>query len=222
MITTAHAAAIVTASTALVLAPIDPQPIRDALTTPKPAPTPEPAFDQALIARVRTALGLSAGQPRREIGETETRLCLWSQLELNDLYERTGGTVTETGQEITLTIDVPGIGTVTAVTEWCDDLAKYGARDTLPLMRALDRPEPEILETVPADGSLLGHTRYAIAPGAPLPDGRTIATVEDPRGSAWRVTDGQGTVHHLHKHGLLLRYTNGEVSFIEPEWIRRL
>lgn len=79
-------------------------------------------------------------------------------------------------------------------------------------------PEPEVIETVPARGSLLGYDRYAIAPGAPLPDGRTITHVEDPLGSAWRVTDDQGAVHYLHKHGLLRRYTSGAVAFIEPSW----
>lgn len=32
------------------------------------------------------------------------------------------------------------------------------------------------------------------------------------------MTDDQGTVHWLHKDGQLLRYTNGTVAFIEPEW----
>lgn len=74
MITTAQAAAIVTAGTALVLTPIDPQPIRD-LNTPEPVIEPEPeptpvlnydnygsywgaetiANTEALIARERAA-----------------------------------------------------------------------------------------------------------------------------------------------------------------------
>ena len=233
MDTTALAATVVI-GTALVLAPIHPQPIRD-LNTPLPEPEPEPepvpAFDEELIARVRTALGLSRWRPNREHGETETRLAMWSQLELNDLYERVGGTVTSqhvertssdgttwTAEEITVAIDLPGIGRVEATTDWYEDYAKHGERDELPLMRVLNAPQPEILETVPANGCLLGYDQFAIAPGAPLPDGRTIATVEDPYGSCWRVTDDQGSVHYLHKYGRLIRYTSGTVTFIEPEW----
>ncbi|MEU5426882.1 hypothetical protein AB0H73_14935 [Streptomyces olivoreticuli] len=79
-------------------------------------------------------------------------------------------------------------------------------------------PKPEILKTVPASGGLPGYDHLAIAPGAPLPDGRTIATVEDPLGSAWLVTDDRGAVHWLHKYGELQRDTDGGVAFIEPEW----
>ncbi|ELP67649.1 hypothetical protein STRTUCAR8_08576 [Streptomyces turgidiscabies Car8] len=217
--------------TALVLAPIDPQPIRD-LNTPTPDPEPEPVvFDEKLARQVRDALDLRYWKPSAEHGETETRIILWSQLELNDLYERVGGTVTSrqversisdgtkwTAEEITVTIDVPAVGPVEATTDWCDGLEKYGSRDDLPLMQALTGPKPEILKTVPANGRALGYDQYAITPGAPLPDDRTIATVEDPLGSSWRVTDDQGAVHRLHKHGELIRYTSGTVSFIEPEW----
>ncbi|MFE2563066.1 hypothetical protein [Streptomyces mirabilis] len=144
-------ATTVVAGTALVLAPIDPQPIRD-LNTPLPEPEPEPApaLDQKLIARVRTALGLTHWRPNADHGETETRLVLWSQLELNDLYERVGGTVTSqqvarsssdgatwTAEEITVTVDVPGLGPIEAVTDWYEDFAKHGSRDELPLTRAL-------------------------------------------------------------------------------------
>jgi hypothetical protein len=121
-------------------------------------------------------------------------------------------------EEITVTIDVPGVGHVEATTDWYDGLAKYGSRAELPLMRALAAPEPEILETVPANGCLLGYDRFAITPGAPLPGNRTIATVEDPLGSCWRVTDDRGAVHWLHKYGELIRYTSGTVAFREPEW----
>ncbi|MFF7142268.1 hypothetical protein ACFZB5_13600 [Streptomyces nodosus] len=233
---TIELATTVAIGTALVLAPIPAQAVRDLNASPpepQPAPAPEsePAFDEALIARVRTGLDLLPHwRPRPELGETETRILLWSQLELNALYERAGGTVTTaqvehtssdgqtwTEEEITVTVDVPGVGPVQAVTGWCDDLAKYGARDTLPLMRAI-APTPQILETAPARGQLLGYDRFAIAPGAPLPDGRTIATVEDPLGSSWRVTDDHGRVHWLHKYGQLVRYTSGTVAFIESEW----
>lgn len=53
MITTAHAAAIVTAATALVLAPLNPQPIRDlntSIPTPEPEPATEPATEPAVVA----------------------------------------------------------------------------------------------------------------------------------------------------------------------------
>ncbi|MBL1086776.1 hypothetical protein JK359_33255 [Streptomyces actinomycinicus] len=148
-------AGTVVIGTALVLAPIDPQPIRD-LNTPAPEPHREPApvFDEALAARVQTALGLRCWRPNAEHGETETRLVLWSQLELNDLYERVGGTVTSrkvhreasdgaawTAEEITVSIDVPGVGLVEATTDWYEGLATYGPRDELPLMRALN-PRP--------------------------------------------------------------------------------
>jgi hypothetical protein len=142
---TIELATTVAIGTALVLAPIDPQPIRE-LNTPIPDPAPEPiVFDQELIARVRTALGLKHWRPDAEGGETETRIVMWSQLELNDLYLRVGGTVTSrqvacgdrTEEEITVTVDVPGVGPVEAVTDWYEGLAKYGARDELPLMLAL-------------------------------------------------------------------------------------
>lgn len=148
---TIELATTVAIGTALVLAPIDPQPIRD-LNTPPPTPKPEPApvFDENLIATVRTALGLTHWRPNANHGETETRIVMWSQLELNDLYEQVGGTVTTrrverttsdgatwTDEEITVTVDVPGVGPVEATTDWCEDLAKYGARDELPLTRTL-------------------------------------------------------------------------------------
>lgn len=104
-----------------------------------------------LTARVRTALGFpSHGQPAREAGETPTRLCLWDQIELNTLYQRVGGTVTTrtaqrstsdgdstwTATEITVTVDLPGIGPVEIVTDWFEEA---GGHD-LPLMRAALEP----------------------------------------------------------------------------------
>lgn len=99
-----------------------------------------------LSTRVRDALGLRGyGQPRTEEGETARRVLLWSQDELNAVYERVGGTVTartvrRTGSdttwdatEITVTVDLPGIGTVEAFTDWYEE---YGGRD-LPLMQAI-------------------------------------------------------------------------------------
>lgn len=146
---TIELAATVIAGTALVLAPIDPQPIRD-LNTPAPASVWVVTFDEELARRVRDALGLRHWKPNADHGETETRIVMWSQLELNDLYERVGGTVTSrqiertdsdgatwTEEEITVTVGIPGVGRVEAVTDWYEGLAKYGARDELPLMRAI-------------------------------------------------------------------------------------
>lgn len=233
--TSIESAAIVAAGTAVVLAPIDPKHLHD--SEPEPAPAQQPLTPAALLlahaeaelaAKVRTALGMPGRQMRKDEGETARRVGVWSQYELNAIYKRVGGTITtrtvqrsthggETtwnATEITVTVDLPDIGTVEIVTDWDEDT---GGRDELPLMQAI-APPPQILETVPAHGGLRGYTRYAIAPGAPLPDNRTIATVEDPQGSSWRVTDTQGTVHWLHKYGELRGYGDGEVAFVEPEW----
>ncbi len=99
-----------------------------------------------LSAKVRIALGLPGhGKPIREAGETAVRVCMWDQVELNAVYERVGGTVTtrtvqRTGStttwaatEITVTVDLPGIGTVEAFTDWDEET---GGRD-LPLMQAI-------------------------------------------------------------------------------------
>jgi hypothetical protein len=243
---TIELATIVAAGTVLVAAPIDPRPLRD-ICRRHPDASPSlaecPGCVQELhetekanracaeaerVAKVNQALGFSdRSMPQPFLGETATSLTMWSQHELNTVYERVGGTITtrivertgSTGStwqatEITLTVEVDGIGPVTVSTDWDEE---SGGHD-LPLMRALAAPAPEILETVPANGCLLGYDRFVVAPGAPLPDGRTIATVEDPLGSAWRVTDDRGAVHYLHKYGNLIRYTSGVVAFIEPEW----
>lgn len=99
------------------------------------------------VARVRTALGFpNAWKPDPHLGETPTSLIAWSQMELNDLYERVGGTVatriversvlhgsTWKATEITLTVDVPDVGPVKVSTDWYEE---YGGRD-LPLMRVI-------------------------------------------------------------------------------------
>ena len=144
--TSIELAAIAVAGTAVVLAPIDPQAVAD-LNTPAPPSTWEPTFDEALTRRVCTALGLRYGKPRPEEGETETRLTVWCQHELNAVYERAGGTVTTRtvqrtthggestwdATEITVTVDLPGIGTVEIVTDWDEE---DGGHD-LPLMQAM-------------------------------------------------------------------------------------
>jgi len=147
---TTHLAAIVTAGTAVVLAPIGPQLLRG--DEPEPAPLTFTALLLAhakaeLAAKVRAALGMPGRQMREDEGETARRVGLWSQYELNTVYEQVGGTVTtRTVQrstygdestwevtEITVTVDLPGVGTVEVFTDWFEE---YGGRD-LPLMQAV-------------------------------------------------------------------------------------
>lgn len=144
---TIELAATVVAGTALVLAPIDPKPIRD-LNTPIPASTWVVTFDEKLVRRVRDALGFRHGwTPNTHLGESTTYITAWTQHELNSVYIRTGGTVTTRlvertacdgdatwpATEITLTVDVPGVGDVQVVTDWDEE---SGGRD-LPLMQAI-------------------------------------------------------------------------------------
>ncbi|MBL3664509.1 hypothetical protein JL475_00415 [Streptomyces sp. M2CJ-2] len=146
--------AITIAGTAVVLAPIDPQALRD--TEPTPAATPTlPACtalllahaDSTLAARVRAALGMPGRQMREDEGETARRVSMWSQYELNALYERVDGTVTTRtvqrsthggestweATEITVSVDLPGVGAVEIFTDWDE---ATGGRD-LPLMQAI-------------------------------------------------------------------------------------
>lgn len=106
-------------------------------------------------------------------------------------------------------------------------LTQAAAKSGMPLLVAVlhvalpstrTAPEPRIIRSVPARGRLRGYDRYAISLGAPLPNGSTIAAVEDPRGSAWLVTDTRGGTHWLNKRGDLVRYSSGVVAFIEPKW----
>ncbi|WP_019059993.1 hypothetical protein [Streptomyces prunicolor] len=112
---------------------------------------PPPAVpDEQLLAKVRTALGFAGHwKPVPELGESLTRVSVWSQLELNSLYERLGGTVTirpvqrtycdssvVVEEEITVTVLVDGVGPVEVFTDWYEGLAKFGSREQLPLMRA--------------------------------------------------------------------------------------
>lgn len=99
------------------------------------------------LATVGKFLGFSNGfMPQPFLGETATCLTMWSQHELNTVYERVGGTVTtrtvertcSTGStwkaiEITLTVDVPGVGPVAVSTDWDEE---SGGSD-LPLVRAI-------------------------------------------------------------------------------------
>jgi hypothetical protein len=109
-----------------------------ALTTPDPA----------VVEKVRVALGYQRGwKPDPYIGETATYLTVWSQIELNALFERVGGRVstrqverrthdgqsTWTATEITLTVDVPDVGPVQVVTDIEDD-PEHGYRTDVPIV----------------------------------------------------------------------------------------
>lgn len=125
------------------------------------APLPQPAVaalrklelalttpDPATVAKVGQALGFRAGwKPNPHLGETATYLTAWSQMELNDLFERVSGTVstrqversasdgsaTWTATEITLTVQVPGVGPVEIVTDIEDD-PETGYRTDVPVV----------------------------------------------------------------------------------------
>ena len=100
------------------------------------------------IAKVGRALGFRPGwRPRTYLGETATYINEWTQRELNDRFERVGGTVTTrqverstsdgsatwTATEITLTTEVPSVGYIEIVTDWDEET---GGLD-LPLMQAI-------------------------------------------------------------------------------------
>jgi hypothetical protein len=104
--------------------------------------------DPAVVAKVNAALGYPVdAQPRAYLGETATCLTVWSQVELNALFERVGGTVTTrqverstsdgsitwTATEITLTVQVPEVGPVEIVTD-IDDDPEHGYRTDLPVV----------------------------------------------------------------------------------------
>ncbi|WP_435610030.1 hypothetical protein [Streptomyces sp. C10-9-1] len=99
--------------------------------------TTDPAARRAarpadLAHHVRTALGRSRqATVRKDIGETDRRVILWSIHELNAAFQRVRGLVTATpvrrttsdgrtyaALEMCLTAYVPGVGAVQAVTDW--------------------------------------------------------------------------------------------------------
>ncbi|MGW4759556.1 hypothetical protein [Streptomyces chartreusis] len=175
------------------------------------------------LDNVRSALALSPyWTPRAEFDETQTRASVWSQLELNDVYERIGGTVTSrhvertdsdgipwTATEITLTTDVPGVGTVETFTDLYDGPAEYGYRDDLPVLLALaaaqrcpaahpEDPDPcdgpaavTILDrtTAGADGCEHHGARML----ASLEGGRVYALPDAPAGAAIRMFKAAAT-----------------------------
>lgn len=111
--------------------------IEQALTAPDPA----------VVAKVNAALGFRANRkPNAHLGETATYLLVWSQMELDDIFRRVGGTVTIrqversasggtpwTADEITLTVDVPDVGYVEVVTDIEDD-PEHGYRTDVPVV----------------------------------------------------------------------------------------
>src|SRR4051812_30494821 len=107
-----------------------------------------------LTAKVGQALGFRNGwKPNTYLGETATRITAWTQVELNAVFERVGGTVTTrqvqrsacggdatwAATEITVTVDLPGIGRVEIVTDWDEET---GGHD-LPVMRAV--PDADLI-----------------------------------------------------------------------------
>lgn len=99
-------------------------------------------------AKVAKALGWRTGwKPDAYLGETATHITMWSQMELNTLFLRVGGTVstrqversnsdgagTWTATEIKLTVQVPGVGPVEIVTDIEDD-PEHGYRTDVPVV----------------------------------------------------------------------------------------
>lgn len=122
-----------------------PQPAIDAMRSLEAALiTPDPA----VVARVNAALGLRVNRkPNVHLGETATHRAVWSQMELNEIFERVGGAVSLreversncdgeaswAATEITLTVQVPDVGPVTVVTDIEDD-PDHGYRTDVPVV----------------------------------------------------------------------------------------
>jgi hypothetical protein len=106
---------------------------------------------------------------------------VWSQIELNALFERVGGTVTTrqversthdgcstwTATEITLTVNVPDVGPVEVVTDIEDD-PEHGYRTDIPVVQAIVRyevascPWPTAWPTRPAATSVTPEVQHAV------------------------------------------------------------
>jgi hypothetical protein len=152
--------------------------------TPTPtAPLPPAALaapDAATLDKVRVALGFPAGwKPDAYLGETVTYLTAWSQMELNDLFERVGGTVTTRqversasdgttwrANEITLTVQVADVGPVEIVTDIEDD-PEHGYRTDLPVVavaryEAASRHCRQLAEAADYDGCLDAQDEMAM------------------------------------------------------------
>ncbi|MFF2100934.1 hypothetical protein [Streptomyces sp. NPDC058202] len=107
------------------------------------------APQRELAAKVGAALGFRGTcQAREDLGETATRHIVWSQVELNDVFERVGGTVTSrqverstsdgsstwTAIELILTVNLPDIGPVQVSTDLEVESEVYPT--DLPVVRA--------------------------------------------------------------------------------------
>jgi hypothetical protein len=152
----------------------------DVLTAPLP---PAAVFAMARIeyalaaperedaAKVAKALGFHTGwKPAAHLGETATHIVMWSQVELNTVFERVGGSVvtrqverstsdgsaTWTATEISLTVAVPGVGSVEIVTDIEDD-PEHGYLTDIPVV-ALARYQSAVVHyrQLAADGDYEG------------------------------------------------------------------
>ncbi|MFB6516384.1 hypothetical protein, partial [Streptomyces virginiae] len=107
------------AATARLTAPLPPAAVHAMARIEYALAAPE----RELITKVGQALGWGQyWKPSAHLGETATYITMWSQHELNAVYERVGGTVTTrpvqrhvdnvtwNATEIILTADLPDIG----------------------------------------------------------------------------------------------------------------
>ncbi|MFE6079996.1 hypothetical protein [Streptomyces virginiae] len=100
--------------------------------------------------RARRALGLRGTTIAAHLGETALHISVWSPRELQDIYDHRGGTITtqqvqrtdsdggtHTLTEITLTARIPGLGLVTAATDWDQHSPYETAMTQIPIIRGL-------------------------------------------------------------------------------------
>ncbi|MGW1938980.1 hypothetical protein [Streptomyces goshikiensis] len=103
--------------------------------------------------RARRALGLRWTRIDHHLGETALHLSIWSPRELQAIYDRRGGTITgrtilETCGDgtvaeltrVTLTVRVPGLGTITAATDWDHNDPDETDMRQVPIIRGLLAP----------------------------------------------------------------------------------
>lgn len=70
----------------------------------------------------------------------------------------------------------------------------------------------------PKEPPLRDTEKLSLCVGAPLPTGTTVAVKEGTGGSAWAITDTDGVEWRINKYAELLRYPNGQVEIITPDW----
>ncbi|MFD7093372.1 hypothetical protein [Streptomyces xanthophaeus] len=100
--------------------------------------------------RARTALGFRATDIASHLGETALHISVWSPRELQDIYDRRGGTITSrivdearsdgTFAEltrVTLTVRIPTLGTITAACDWDHNDPDEDAMRQVPVIRGL-------------------------------------------------------------------------------------